>query len=418
MAMIVTDAVLDGAVTNLVVDGATITAIDARATPAPGDDVLDAAGMAVVPGMVNGHGHAAMTLFRGYGSDLQLQEWLSQKIWPAEAKLTTDDCYWGTRLAALEMIRSGTTHFFDMYWHPEAVARAAEDAGIRATVGAPLFDGKNAAGLGALRDTALASLESLQSFGPLVTPSLTPHAIYTVSRESLDWIGEAAAERDLIVHIHLSETGREMDEWLSDPANGGTRPASYLDERGCLGPKTIVAHGSYLDDAELELVAARGATVVTNPVSNMKLASGTMFPYAAAAARGVHVGLGTDGASSNNSLDMFNDVRVFSLIQKHTQYDATAMPTHLALEIAQGLHSPLLDGHRIEVGAPADFLLIDTSLPELNPGDLVDNLVYAASGSVVDTTVIAGRVVMRHRFVAGSDEVVHHARECAARLRT
>jgi 5-methylthioadenosine/S-adenosylhomocysteine deaminase len=334
-------------------------------------------------------------------------------IWPAEARLTADDCYWGARLAALEMIRSGTTHFFDMYWHPDAVARAAQDAGIRATVGAPLFDGGNADGLGSVRSAALESLDALDDAGPLVTASLTPHAIYTVSEPSLAWVAETAAERDLLVHIHFCETVRECDDWMA--AHDET-PTEMIDRVGLLGPTTILAHGCVLDDADLDRIAERGATIVTNPVSNMKLANGRVFPYPAVADRGIPVGLGTDGASSNNSLDLLADLKVFALVQKHEAYDPTTLPAATAMEIAQGRHSPVLPSGELAVGERADFLLIDTDRPELNPGALVDNLVYAAGGEVVDTTVVAGQVLMRHREVEGAAEVIERARRCAERV--
>jgi 5-methylthioadenosine/S-adenosylhomocysteine deaminase len=413
MGLFVRHGDLDGRRVNLRAEDGVITELGADVAARPDDDVVDARDMALVGGLVNGHGHAAMTLFRGYGSDLQLQEWLNDKIWPAEAKLTDDDCYWGTRLAALEMIRTGTTHFHDMYWHPEAVARAAEDAGIRATVGAPLIDGGNPEGLPALRDLALSSLEHLASCGPLITPSLTPHAIYTVSRESLEWVSATAAERDLIVHTHIAETRREVDEWMTDHDE---RPAAYLDGLGLLGPRTILAHGCHFDRDELALIGERGATIVTNPCSNLKLASGGAFPYPAASAAGVPIGLGTDGVASNNSLDLLSDLKFLALIQKDAAYDPTTLPAPEALAIAQGRRSPLLGGRPIEVGAPADFLLVDTTLPEMNPGDLVDNLVYAASGCVVDTTVVAGEVLMRHRQIDGAAEVIAECRARAARL--
>jgi 5-methylthioadenosine/S-adenosylhomocysteine deaminase len=428
VGLIVTDAVLDGERVSLRCDGGVITSITpasgtpvaaaARHAEAPtvadgADEVVDAGGMAVLPGFVNGHGHAAMTLLRGLGSDLQLQEWLEDVIWPAEARLTEEDVYWGVRLAAVEMLRSGTTHFFDMYWHPTATARAAEDAGLRATVGAPLFDGRNPSRLSALTDAALASLDALEPFGPLITPSLTPHAIYTVSEESLAFVAETAAERDLIVHTHLSETRREVDDWLADH---DVRPAFHLANLGLLGPRTILAHGNHLDDDELDLIAERGATIVTNPVSNMKLAGSRIFPYSTATARGIPVGLGTDGASSNNSLDMLSDLKVFALIQKHDNADPGALRAADALAVAQGRRSALLGGEPLRVGGRADFVLVDTSSPAMTPGPLVDNLVYSATSEVVDTVVIDGHVRMRHRQVDDLEEILGHVRERAARL--
>jgi 5-methylthioadenosine/S-adenosylhomocysteine deaminase len=339
--------------------------------------------------------------------------WLEDVIWPAEANLTADDVYWGTRLAALEMIRSGTVHFFDMYWQPRAVAQAAEDAGIRATVGAPLFDNGDASRLPQVQETVRTSLDELAPFGPLITPSLTPHALYTVSTESLRFIADVAAEHDLIVHLHLSETRHEVEEWM---ATHGERPAFSTDALGLLGPRAILAHGCHLDRGELELIAERGATVVTNPVSNMKLAGGDMFPYPLARDAGVAVGLGTDGAASNNSLDLLADMKVFALVQKHTAGDPTVAPAAEVLALAQGRLSPLLGGRGLEVGAAADVVLVDATHHAITPGPFVDNLVYAASGAVVDTTIVNGRVLMRHGRIDGAEEVVARAREHAARL--
>ena len=406
MALTITNAVLDGVPINLRAVGGIITGLGADVSPEVGDDLLDGEGLALVSGLINGHGHAAMTLFRGYGSDLQLQEWLEHMIWPAEARLTADDIYWGTRLAAVEMIRSGTTHFYDMYWHPETVARASVDAGLRATVGAPLLDGHNPAGITALRDAALESLDKLVDFDPLISSSLTPHALYTVSTESLEWVAELAHERGLIMQTHLSETRREVDEWMQDHDE---RPAVFADRVGLLGPSTLLAHGCQLDRDELELIAERGATIVTNPVSNMKLAGSDVFPYPLAREAGAAVGLGTDGASSNNSLDLLADLKVFALVQKHHAGDPTIISAAEALEVAQGRHSPLLGGRPIEVGAPADFLLIDTRHPSMNPGDLRDNLVYAAGGDVVHSTVVNGCVLMRNHVIDGADEVIAEA---------
>jgi 5-methylthioadenosine/S-adenosylhomocysteine deaminase len=196
----------------------------------------------------------------------------------------------------------------------------------------------------------------------------------------------------------------------------GKRPAAYLDELGFLGARTVLAHGVWLDDSELELVAERGATVVANPAANMKLAVGGLLRYPAAASAGVALGLGTDGVSSNSNLDSFEEVKLFALSQKHTSGDPSVLPASEALAIARGLRSPLLSATPIELGAPADFLLLRFSDPALSAGDLDADLVYAASGSVVDTTVVAGRVLMRDRRVPSADEIVAEVRERARRL--
>jgi 5-methylthioadenosine/S-adenosylhomocysteine deaminase len=299
-----------------------------------------------------------------------------------------------------------------MYWRPEATARAVADAGIRATVGAPLFDANgDAAGM---RETALRSLEALADRGPAVSPALAPHSIYTVGTDSLRWIAELGAERQLPIQIHLAETEHEVEQCL---ATHGLRPAPYLDSLGMLGERTVLSHGVWLDREELELVAARGCTVVANPVANMKLAVGGTFPYPAARAAGVAIGLGTDGAGSNDSLDLFADLKLFALSQKHAAADPTAITAAEAWAIATGARSPLLGGGEpLTVGAPADFLLLRADAPELGIGELTSNLVYAASGASVDTTIVAGRVLMRGGVLPGIEEILGRARERAQRL--
>jgi 5-methylthioadenosine/S-adenosylhomocysteine deaminase len=360
-----------------------------------------------VAGLVNGHTHAAMTLFRGYADDLPLMEWLEEHIWPAEARLEAEDVYWGTRLACVEMIRTGTVRFWDMYWHPGAVARAVRDSGLRAVIGAPLIDGGDPDRATKLREEAERSLESIaEEGGDLVQPSLAPHAIYTVSETSLRWIVEASEERGLPIQVHLSETEEEVERCVEAH---GERPAAYLDRVGLLGPRTLLAHGVWLDDAELELIAEREATVVTNPVANLKLAVGRVFPYLHARAMGVRVGIGTDGPGSNNSLDLLADLKTFALLQKNEARDPAAVTAHETWEIGTGSRSPLLAGDD-------DHILVRSDASELAFGELHAGLVYAASGSVVDTTVVDGRALMRGGEIEGQEEVLARARERVKRL--
>jgi 5-methylthioadenosine/S-adenosylhomocysteine deaminase len=404
---------LDGHAVSLRTEDGRIVAVGPAVAARGADETIDAAGMHLVPGLVNGHTHAAMTLFRGHGDDLPLMEWLQRVIWPVEARLDAEDVYWGTRLACLEMVRTGTVRFWDMYWQPGATARAVEDVGLRARISAPLIDVGDAAGDGQLRESAERSLEAIGEPRELISPALGPHAIYTVTEGGLRWIAEASAERGLPIHIHLSETEQEVRDCL---AEHGARPAEYLDRLGLLGPRTLLAHGVWLAEEELELVAERGATVVTTPVANLKLAVGGVFPYRAARRHGVAVGLGTDGAGSNNSLDLFQDLKTFALIHKHEAHDPAAVSAREAWEVAIGARSGLLDGRPLAPGEPADFLLLRTDSPELGVGDLVADLVYAASGAVVDTTVVNGRVLMRGGEVKGADEVLARARERCRRL--
>jgi 5-methylthioadenosine/S-adenosylhomocysteine deaminase len=429
----VAGAILDGEPVGLRCEGGTIVALGPGVLPEDGDETIEADGAPLVAPLVNGHTHAAMTLFRGFGGDLPLMRWLREVVWPVEAKLEPDDVYWGTRLACLEMIRTGTSRLWDMYWYPGASARAVRDAGLRATVGGPLFDVDG--GTEEMQASALASLEELEGLGPGIGAALAPHAIYTVSEELLRWAAELGRERGVPLQIHLSETEREVRDCL---ALHGVRPAAYLDRLGVLGERTVLAHGVWLDREELELIAERGCTVVANPVANMKLAVGGFLPYPAAREAGVAVGLGTDGAGSNDSLDLLSDLKVFALSQRHAAGDATVLPAKEAWEVATGARAPLLRAelhqlfhpvdrevdavrreppiNALRIGGPADFLLLRRGAYELGVGDLHADLVYAASGSVVDTTVVGGRVLMRGGVVEGAEEVVARAAERARRL--
>ena len=414
MGLTVRGATLDGNEVGLRCEDGTIAAIGPRVEASAGDELIDGTGMALVPGLVNGHTHAAMTLFRGFADDLPLMEWLTCHIWPVEKRMDDEDVYWGTRLACVEMIRTGTTRFWDMYWHAHAAARAVGDAGVRAVTAAPLLDDNDEAKSQRACGDADRSLEQIRAAGgELARPGLWAHSIYAVSERSLRWVAERSAELDLPVEIHLSETEDEVDGCLSER---GERPAQYLDRVGLLGPRTVLAHGTWLDRGELELIAERGATVVTNPVANLKLAVGRVFPYETAREAGIEVGLGTDGPGSNNSLDLLRDAKTFALLQKNEARDPAAVTASETLAIATGQRSRLLGGRGLETGAPADFLLVRTDDPELALGALGAGLVYAASGAVIDTTVVAGRALMRAGVVEDAEEVVAHVRERAKRL--
>ncbi len=413
MGLCVTDIRINGSAAAIRCAGGIITALGADDVPEPGDTVIDGRGGTVIPGLVNGHGHAAMTLLRSYGDDMSLMDWLENRIWPAEAKMTGEDVYWGTRLACVEMIRSGTTHFWDMYWFPIDVARAAVDSGLRATPSQVIvsMDGAPPA---AKAGAAGHSLDRLAELGPLITPSLGPHSIYSVSENDLRTLAALAAERGVPVHIHCSETEKEVIDCV---AEHGCRPAQYLDRVGLLGPATVLAHGVWLDADELALVGERGATVVTNPASNMKLAVGRAFPYPAARAAGVPVGLGTDGAASNNSLDLIAELKHLALLQKHAHNDPSVMPSGEAWMTATGASAPVLGGTPLAPGQPADFSLVDAGATGLLPAALVDALVYSGTGAAVQTVVVAGEVVMRDRVVPGEEVVRERALYAARRLR-
>jgi 5-methylthioadenosine/S-adenosylhomocysteine deaminase len=234
-----------------------------------------------------------------------------------------------------------------------------------------------------------------------------------VSEESLRFLAELSAESGAPVQIHLSETKPEVDDCIGEH---GRRPAAYIDDLGLLTERTVLAHGVWLDDEELDLIAARGATVVSNPAANMKLAVGKVFDWPSARAAGVRVGLGTDGAGSNDSLDLLADLKLFALAQRHAAADATAIAVDDAWGIATGAKAPLLGATPLAVGEPADFLLLDPAAPELAIGELTADLVYAADRTAVDTVVVAGRVLMRGGGQPERAEVVAKAAERASRL--
>jgi 5-methylthioadenosine/S-adenosylhomocysteine deaminase len=434
MRLLLRNAIPDGVPTSVLIHDGTIASVitgtDRDADPAAGagrpttttggvvDRTIDAAGLHLFPALRNGHTHAAMTLFRGWGDDLPLMEWLRTRIWPAEALLTEDDVYHGTRLACLEMILSGTTYFNDMYWHPTGVERAVQEMGLRAHVGAVFIDFGDGDTVRRQRDAVLRQLDHRHRLGPRVRVALAPHSIYTVLPESLQWIGELARRERLLVHIHLAETRQEVTDCVDAH---GVSPVRLLERVGLLGPNLIAAHGVYLEPDEIERLAAAKATIVTNPTANMKLATGGIFPYDAARASRLRVVLGTDGPASNNNLDMIEEMKTAALVQKHRSADASILPAREALALATS-HAADAFGPgpgRIERGAPADLILVDLDHPSTQPvHDPTSALVYAANGRAVHTTICDGQVLMHdgHLEVADADEILRSAVAAARAL--
>ncbi|TVR71918.1 MAG: amidohydrolase [Spirochaetaceae bacterium] len=385
---------------------------------------IDGRGKAALAGFKNAHTHAAMTLLRGYGDDMRLLPWLQERIWPAEAQLTGEDIYWGTRLAALEMISSGTTFANDMYFQAPRVRQAFRDAGMRAAVGYALFDFGDSARRAALQEEVMELLR--QEHGapsPIpdpVFPTIAPHSIYTCSGELLQWAAALAADQGLVFHIHMSETEQEVRDCLDAR---GLRPFQWLEQLGVLeaaGSRMIAAHAVWLDRIELDLVAKYGVTVAHNPASNMKLASGC-FPWREYADRSVPVMLAPDGVASNNNLDMFDEMKLAALLQKHHYGDPTRLPAEEILAIATGARSTLFAdsgvGGALTEGGPADVVLVDLDHPQMVPvHNLESNLAYAANGGVVDTVICAGQILMEGRTIPDSREVLQEARHRASAL--
>ncbi len=360
---------------------------------------------ALIPGLVNAHTHAAMVLMRGLADDLPLERWLAEYIWPAEAKHASAQFVRdGTLLACAEMLRGGVTCFNDMYFFPEAALEAALEAGLRVSVGMIVFDFPSA--YGADPDDYLAKgLELRDRFRehPLASFCLAPHAPYTVSDATFRKVATILGEIDVPLHIHVHETALEIERSI---AEHGARPLERLERLGLLGPALIAVHSVHLTDGEIALLARHGASVAHCPSSNLKLASG-FAPAAKLAAAGVNLCLGTDGAASNNRLDMFAEMRLAALLAKAVARDAEALPAHAALRAATlGGANALGLGSRIGsivAGKAADLAAVHLAGPELSPCyDPVSHLVYAAGREHVSDVWVAGRHLIRSKNPANS----------------
>ncbi|WP_231185706.1 amidohydrolase [Haladaptatus sp. DYF46] len=372
---------------------------------ADADETLDASDGLVIPGFVNAHCHAAMTLLRGYADDEPLETWLRESVWPVEAALTPEDVRAGTELGALEMIQSGTTGFADMYFEVDRVAEAVEEAGLRARIGHGVVTiGKDE---DAAREDFRTSLDIATEFDGAangrITTAVMPHSLTTVGEEYLDEFVPEAREAGVPLHYHANETRDEVAPIVDER---GKRPLEYAREKDMTDSSDFVAHGVHVNTTEIELLAETGTAVVHCPASNMKLASG-MAPVQAMLDAGVTVGIGTDGAASNNDLDMFGEIRDAAMLGKLAANDASAVPAESVVEMAtRGSATALgFDSGRIEAGANADLAVVDLSAAHLVPHhDLVSHLAYAARGSDVRHTICDGRVLMEDREVLTLDE--------------
>ncbi len=408
--LLLKNILLDGRTTNILIKDGLFADLNAAADAAA-DSIYDASGEAIVPSFFNTHTHAAMTLLRGYADDMELFTWLNDHIWPFEAKMTAQDIYNGSRLAVLEMIRSGTTFFCDMYWMMEETAKAVEEMGIRAALGVTLMDR-----LGEEKIAAdLRFLESWKSpCANRVELAIAPHAVYTAGPELLERCAQAARSNGQRLTIHVSETRQEVEDCIRAR---GMSPVRWLDKLGVLGPNVIAAHCVYVDPEEMDIMAERGVTVAHNPCSNMKLASG-IFPAAKFAASGCNITIGTDGTSSNNNLDMREEMKFASLLAKVSNNSET-LPAQEAFKwaTANGAKAFGLNAGVIEKSALADAVLLDLSNERLTPNyNLVSNWVYAADSRAISGVLCDGRFVMHKGIVENEEEILAKARESVARL--
>ncbi|MEW6222634.1 MAG: amidohydrolase family protein [Candidatus Hadarchaeota archaeon] len=381
------------------------------------DTVIDASGKVVLPGLINCHTHLAMTLLRGVADDMELMPWLKTTIWPLEKHLTAERVYAGALLGCLEMIKSGTTCFADNYFFMDETANAVEKSGIRGDLSHGIIEH----GDPKKRESELRIGEQLVKdwhgkAGGRLTTRFGPHAPYTCSPECLTKVKELAKKHKVGIHIHVAES---QDETKQITEKYGKRPVEHLDSIGFLGPEILAAHCVWLNEKEIKVLHARGVKPVHNPVSNMKIGCG-VSPVPEMLKAGIPVALGTDGAASNNSLDMINEMKFAALLNKVHKLDPTVMSAYSVLEMAtiNGAKALRLEKEigSIEVGKKADIIIVDLHKPHLTPAhNVVSHLVYSAVGEDVDTTIVDGKILMKGRKVLTLEEenVIEKAQEAS-----
>ena len=381
-----------------------------------GANTIDAHGAIVMPGLINGHAHAAMSLFRGIADDLSLDDWLHKYIFPAEARNVTEDFVaWGTRLGILEMLRSGVTTYADMYYFEDAVARVTKEAGMRGVLGETIIDFPAPD-----NKSVPQALEYTQKFldhwkgDALIVAAVAPHSMYTCSEKTLQDAAALARRNDAPILIHIAEAPFELEQSRD---KYGLTPVAYLARAGVLGPDVVGAHCIWVDHADIDTLAHFGVGCIHNPSSNMKTAAGVM-PVVEMLAAGEAIGLATDGAASNNDLDLFEEMDLAAKLQKIARMDSRALPAEQVVAMAtvtgaRALHLEKQIGS-LEAGKKADLILVDTSAPHATPMyNVYSQLVYALKASDVKTVVIGGKIVMQDRqmLTLNEKEILAKARD-------
>lgn len=385
------------------------------ASLSPNPQILDGTGQIILPSFANVHCHAAMILMRGLGDDTPLHEWLNNVIWPMERRLTPEQIYWGTLFGCLEMIRSGITAVLDMYWQTAQCLRAFYESGIRTCFCHPNIIPPGSEALKALRQDLETHLELASSYPDRVELAVGIHALYTTSPEMRAVCRDFADAHQLILHTHISETQRETDECIEST---GKTPAELFDAEGLLNERFIGAHGIWLTDSDRALLHNRQTALAHCPSSNIKLASGS-FDEQKASAAGIPYGLGTDGACSNNRYDMFSEMRTAAFMAKAHTMDPTAGSAEqiYAAATRNGFRMLGIDAGEIAVGKLADCILVNRDAPGMTPDhNRISNLVYAATPECVDTTICAGKILMRHRRIPGEEEIRNAFRDAIQAL--
>jgi len=403
---------------DVLIEGNKIKSVEPVGTfPKQGfDRIIDGSQKAIIPGFVNAHAHSAMTLFRGVGEDVPLDLWLKERIWPYEAKLDEEMIYWGAKLACVEMIRTGTTTFNDMYWHQNGTKRAAEEMGMRSVQSFTWLDNFDNNIIEQNKKMMQEAHKESAQWSPLTTFAISPHAIYTVAEKSFRFINSYAKDNDILVHTHLAETRSEMDQAERD---FGMSPTEYLNKLGLLSPSLIAAHSLWLSSDDIRLLGDNGVNTVHNPNSNLKLASGYKFKYNELRDAGANVCLGTDGCASSNNLDMIDSMKAAALLQKVWRNDPGAIPLKELMDVAafNGAKALRINAGKIAPGYLADIALVDMAKPSFVPNHyFLANLVYAANGECIDTVICDGKIIMENQQIPGQEVIYRKVQEVADRV--
>ena len=409
---------LDDRDVDILIEAGRISRIlPAGGLPVEAVETMDCTGKVAVPGFVNMHTHAAMALMRGIGEDMIFKDWLD-RIWQIEAGIDHDFIYWGSRVAAIEMIRTGTTTFNDQYWSFPATVKAVQEAGIRVATGYDVLDKSDPEVARQQQEQCLERYELYRSeAGGHHIFTMSFHAVYSVSEPMIVWASEFAKERNLPLHIHLSETLREVEQCKA--AHGGLSPVEYLDRLGVLDRNVIAGHTLWLSPEDIRILGERKVNCVHNINSNAKLCSGFRFPYNELRDAGANVCLGTDGCASSNNLDMLEAMKTSALFQKAWRDDPKALPLDelMAMATVNGAHALRIDAGRIAEGLVADISIVDTdSTFFLSPGPFLANFIYSAHSDCIDSVIAGGRFVMKHRIIEGEEEVLHEARKVLSQI--
>jgi 5-methylthioadenosine/S-adenosylhomocysteine deaminase len=405
---------------SILIENNLISKIDDDLSSNDADEVINGEGKVLIPGLINTHTHLSMSLMRGLADDMPLDTWLNNYIWPAEANLSGEHCYAGALLACAEMIKSGTTTLNDMYFFVDDVAKAVDESGMRGMLSHGMIDlGDEEKRKKEFKESIRIIKKCHNTADGRIKVALGPHAPYTCSTELLRWVRRKADELGVRIHIHISETEFEVEQIID---SYGARPFEYLDEIDFLGDDVLAAHGVWLSDSEMDIIRDKKVKISHNPISNMKLASG-VSPVSKMISKGINVSLGTDGAASNNNLDLLEEMKTAALLQKIYNLDSTLLSAQHVFEMATINGAKALGIEKelgtIEVDKKADLTLLNFNKTHLTPyRHPLSHLVYSAQGSDVDTVICNGQILMQHRKLLTLDEqeVIQQAEEASKDL--